>query len=329
MAEEQRGNLMSINVIFTGMYRDGPNLTDMTLLERVGKLKRNGISKIYWYTWKEQNKDVLENLKEIMHSHGVDVRIVSEPFPHVRGIQGRQRQIYNIKYALQDFEDKDIILKLRWDVDFNEKLLHNIQEENFLSNISNGLIDNKVWTGFYSIQEMFSPADTSFCGYKRDLDRLINFDYKIHGVSSNNYISHDCMMLMPSLLSLDEEVCNIIKLEKPEPNSLMFKESDLHCDARIRAWAFSYYLLYKYFKTGPLGSCYFKRGDQSRWPYSFVDYNTFLDNYYTVTRQELRTGLYPKYRVYDDVFIKRLVEGYFSDHFSDKICETLHREYNL
>ena len=108
MAEEQRGNLMSINVIFTGMYRDGPNLTDMTLLERVGKLKRNGISKIYWYTWKEQNKDVLENLKEIMHSHDVVVRLVSEPFPHVRGIQGRQRQIYNIKYALQDFEDKDM-----------------------------------------------------------------------------------------------------------------------------------------------------------------------------------------------------------------------------
>ena len=122
-----------------------------------------------------------------------------------------------------DFDDDDIILKLRWDLDFTPQLLQNIANPNFFDRVENGAIKNKVWTGFYSVQELFSPADVSFAGFKKDLDKLINFDFKINGVSSNNYISHDGMMLMPYLISLNEEISQLIKYDEPIPNGLMYE----------------------------------------------------------------------------------------------------------
>ena len=133
------------------------------------------------------------------------------------------------------------------------------------------------------------------------------------------------MMLMPYFISKDKKVCNIIKQPTPDTSSLMFKMSHVENKDYIYAWAYSYYLLHKYFKTGPLGTCYFKRGDMSRWPYSFVDYDRFLYNYKTVVGTEPKIGLYPRYRVYDDIFISRLIKGQFNDSFANQICDTINK----
>ena len=317
---------MSVNVVFTGMYRNDDGITNLSLQERIKYIKSNNIDNIYWYTWKEQDQSKLQKISGELKEFGIDTIQISEPFPHVsRGIDGRQRQIYNIKTALKDFNDRDIILKLRWDIDFNEELVRNIQRKSFFDTIDNGVIGNKIWTGFYSIQEMFSPADTSFAGYVGDLDKIINFQFQIDGTSSNNYVSHDGMMLMPYFISKDKKVCNIIKQPTPDTSSLMFKMSHVENKDYIYAWAYSYYLLHKYFKTGPLGTCYFKRGDMSRWPYSFVDYDRFLYNYKTVVGTEPKLGLYPRYRVYDDIFISRLIKGQFNDSFANQICDTINK----
>ena len=64
-------------------------------------------------------------------------------------LSGRQRQIFNTEAALKNFSDDDIVFKTRWDVDINKEILENIQKENFFDKIENGIIDNKVWVGFY------------------------------------------------------------------------------------------------------------------------------------------------------------------------------------
>ena len=240
---------------------------------------------------------------------------------------GRQRQIYNFKSCLSDFDDNDIILKLRWDLDFTSKLIENVTNPNFFDAIKDGAIKNKVWTGFYSIQELFSPADVSFAGFKRDLDKIINFDFKINGVSSNNYISHDGMMLMPYLISLNEKVSKLIKSSEPMPNGLMYENHYQNMERWCDAWAYSYFLLHKYFKTGPLGTCYFKRGDMSRWPSSIVHYEFFQHNYDTMIGRAPKLGLYPRYRVYDDVFINRLISGYYQDEFAQNISTIINEKY--
>ena len=112
---------MSVNVVFTGMYRNDDGITNLSLQERIKYIKSNNIDNIYWYTWKEQDQSKLQKISGELKEFGIDTIQISEPFPHVsRGIDGRQRQIYNIKTALKDFNDRDIILKLRWDIDFNE-----------------------------------------------------------------------------------------------------------------------------------------------------------------------------------------------------------------
>jgi len=320
--------LTNISVVFTGLYRDGISYGNLSADKKIAMIRESGVKNIYWYTWVEQpdyNSFLLQ--KQQLQSKGVIVREINEPFPHVnRGIDGRQRQIYNIKTALKDFDDRDIVLKLRWDIDFNEELVQNIQRKNFFDTVENGAIRNKIWTGFYSIQEMFSPCDTSFAGYVGDLDKIINFQFEIDDASSDNYVSHDGMMLMPYLISKNKKVCNIIKQPTPNPSSLMFKMSHIENKDHIYAWAYSYYLLHKYFKTGPLGTCYFKRGDMSRWPYSFVDYDRFLYNKKTVVGLEPKLGLYPRYRVYDDVFIDKVVKGQFSDLFAERIYNAISQE---
>ena len=187
---------MSVNVVFTGVYRNSPNITNMSLQDRVDTIRRNGVNNIFWYTWKGQASKDIEKA-------GVTIREIDEPYPHIRGIEGRQRQIYNIKKALNDFDDNDIVLKLRWDLDFNDILIKNISKAGYFTKVKKGIIDNKVWTGFYSIVELFSPADKSFAGYKKDLDILINYQYSIGDIPANNYISHDGMMLMPRFIEND------------------------------------------------------------------------------------------------------------------------------
>ncbi len=301
-----------VNVVFTGLYRYNKNISNLTLEQRIKKIKDNGVNNIYWYVWKGHAKKEVEKL-------GVKVVEIDEPYTHIKGILGRQRQIYNVQAALQDFDDNDVVLKLRWDLDFNDALMQNICDLDYFDKVESGVIDNKVWTGFYSIQELFSPADKAFAGYKKDLNKLVNFQYIIDGASANNYISHDGMMLMAPLIEKNKEVCNLIKLQEPNPNSLMFTEEQYYDERYLDAWAFSYYLLHKYFKTGPLGSCFFKRGDIARWPMSFVNHNDFKNNYETIIGKAPKLGLYPRYRAYDDVFIEKLINGEFRDHFAQSL----------
>ena len=301
-----------VAAVFTGLYRHNDQITNLTLGQRLARLRKNGIEDIYWYVWEGHTNEELR-------SNGVKVIEIPEPYPHERGIAGRQRQIYNTEQALKDFSDDEIILKLRWDIDFNDALVQNVTTEGYFEGVQNGIIEHKVWSGFYSIQEMFSPADVSFAGYRKDLNTLINHEYKINEVSANNYISHDGMMLMPRFIEANTEVCDLIRLDAPDPWTLMYKEEHLQDPRYLNAWAYSYYVLHKYFKTGPLGSSYFKRGDQARWPFSFVDYNRFKYNYDTVTGLAPKEGLYPKYRVYDDIFIERLVTGAYKDPFGQAL----------
>lgn len=305
-----------VNVVFTGVYRYDARLTNLTLEQRIKRIKDSGVDNIFWYTWKGQGNKEIEKA-------GVKVVEIDEPYPHIRGISGRQRQIYNIKVALQDFHPDDIVLKLRWDLDFTKDLIDNLTNPDYLEKIDNGVIKNKIWTGFYSIRELFSPADKAFAGYQRDLNKLINFQYKIQGALSNNYISHDGMMLMPVFIEKNSKICNFIKLEKPNTESLVYEEWHQRDNEWLHAWAYSYYLFYKYFKTGPLGTCFFKRGDTARWPMSIVDYDRFEHNYDTMTGKATKLGLYPRYRVYDDLFIKKLVTGQFEDELGTKLHRTI------
>mgnify|MGYP003650750816 FL=1 len=301
-----------VNVVFTGLYRHSPSITNMSLSDRIRKIRDNGVDKIYWYVWAGHSNDEVRK-------HGVEVIEIEEPYPHSRGITGRQRQIYNIESCFKDFSDDDILLKLRWDIDFNDALIQNVSSPEYFEPIDSGLIGHKIWTGFYNIQELFSPSDISFAGYKKDLDTLINHEYSIDGISANNYISHDGMMLMPRFIEKNKKLCDNIRLVEPDPWALMFKEEHVADEEYLSAWAFSYYIFYKYFKTGPLGSSYFKRGDQARWPFSIVDYNNFRHNYDTITGKAPKLGLYPRYRVYDDIFVQRVVGGEYRDDFGKAI----------
>ena len=311
-----------VSAVFTGLYRHDKSITNMTLHDRLSLLRDNGISDIYWYVWKGHAVKDIEN-------HGVSVVEIEEPFEHKKGIAGRQRQIYNVKKSLQDFSDEEVILKLRWDLDFNKALIKNITNEKYFDDIKGGFLTNKIWTGFYSIQELFSPADKAFAGYRRDLNKLVNFQYEINKISADNYISHDGMMLMSPLIQQNKQVCDLIFSKTPDPWGLMFKENHCLDEKYVYAWSYSYYLLHRYFKTGPLGSCYFKRGDLCRWPLSFVNYNDFGNNYDTITGKVPKQGVYPRYRVYDDIFIKRLINGDYRDDFAQKIYHCIKENKNV
>tara|TARA_R100000234_G_scaffold39845_1_gene23821 strand:+ start:14132 stop:15073 length:942 start_codon:yes stop_codon:yes gene_type:complete len=311
---------MSSKVVFTGLYRHNHGITNLSLADRINLIRDNGIDEIYWYVWEGYVDPEVAN-------QDINIVEIPEPFPHTRGVMGRQRQIFNFKKCLSDFKDDDIILKLRWDLDFNKKLIQNIKDPSFFDKVENGVLGNKIWTGFYSIRELFSPADLTFAGFKRDLDKAINFDYKIDGEPANNYISHDGMMLMPFLLSQNKEVCSLIKAEKPDPDGLSYERHFENIDQYCDAWAYSYFLFYKYFKTGPIGTCFFKRGDLARWPHSIVDYNRFLHNYDTMVGRAPKLGMYSRYRVYDDYFVSSLVKGNYNDPFANKISKIINKKY--
>ena len=307
---------MKLNAVYTGLYRPGAHFTNTSLEKKISMLHDAGFN-IHWFTWKGcANKEV--------SSLGVNIVEIEEPFPHIRAtVQGRQRQIYNIKQSLKYFLDDEVILKLRWDLDFNDELLHNIKNKTYFEKIENGIIENKIWVSFYSIQELFSVSDQCYAGYKKDLNHLINFDYKIENIPADNYISHDGMTLMPKFIEKNKNISNLLQLDAPNPWSLMFKEDHLNNSLYLYAWAYNYYIFLKYFKTGPFGTCFFKRADSTRWPHSIVNYNNFLYNYETVIGKKKNTGPYPKYRVYDDIFINRLVSGFYDDSFSESLYKII------
>ena len=309
--------MVKCHALFTGLFRDSPEHTNIPAPEKVKMLHEAGIQ-VHWYTWKG-------HLPKEALSLNINIVEIDEPqgMPHSKSVTGRQRQILNVKTGLQDIPNEDIILKTRWDLDFNETTIKNITDKSFFDPIKNGIIKNKVWTGFYSIQELFSPSDQMYAGYQRDLNKLIQYKHTINGIPSDHYIAHDGMQLMPVLLEENEEVCKIIKSKEIDPWSLMFKGFHANDKSFITAWAYSYYLLNKYFKTGPQGTCYLKRGDGSRWPGAIVDYEKFYKNYKTVISNEGRLCGYPRYRVYDDIFVRRLVNGEYTDKFADSIASKI------
>jgi len=309
--------MVKFHALFTGLFRDGETATNIPAKEKIRLLKEEGVQ-AHWYTW----KGCVTKEASLLDINIVEIEEPKDK-PHSKSIIGRQRQILNVKAGLEGIPEEDIVLKTRWDMDFNQKTIENIKSKNFFEPIKNGEINNKIWTGFYSVQELFSPADQMYAGYQKDLNKLIQYEYIIKGVSSDNYISHDGMQLMPTLIANNEEVCKTIKLKEPDPWSLMFKESHVKDKRYISAWAYSYYLLNKYFKTGPQGTCYFKRGDGVKWPGAIVDYEKFYENYKTVISNEGRLCGYPRYRVYDDIFVRRLVNGEYTDKFADSIASKI------
>ena len=309
--------MVKFHALFTGLFRDGETDTNIPAKEKIRLLKEEGVQ-AHWYTW----KGCVTKEASLLDINIVEIEEPKDK-PHSKSIIGRQRQILNVKAGLEGIPEEDIVLKTRWDMDFNQKTIENIKSKNFFEPIKNGEINSKIWTGFYSVQELFSPADQMYAGYQKDLNKLIQYEYIIKGVSSDNYISHDGMQLMPTLIANNEEVCKTIKLKEPDPWSLMFKESHVKDKRYISAWAYSYYLLNKYFKTGPQGTCYFKRGDGVKWPGAIVDYEKFYENYKTVISNEGRLCGYPRYRVYDDIFVRRLVNGEYTDKFADSIASKI------
>ena len=309
--------MVKFHALFTGLFRDGETDTNIPAKEKIRLLKEEGVQ-AHWYTW----KGCVTKEASLLDINIVEIEEPKDK-PHSKSIIGRQRQILKVKAGLEGIPEEDIVLKTRWDMDFNQKTIENIKSKNFFEPIKNGEINNKIWTGFYSVQELFSPADQMYAGYQKDLNKLIQYEYIIKGVSSDNYISHDGMQLMPTLIANNEEVCKTIKLKEPDPWSLMFKESHVKDKRYISAWAYSYYLLNKYFKTGPQGTCYFKRGDGVKWPGAIVDYEKFYENYKTVISNEGRLCGYPRYRVYDDIFVRRLVNGEYTDKFADSIASKI------
>jgi len=315
--------MVRYHALFTGLFRNEPLHVNVSAQEKVDLLKQNSID-VHWYTWKgyvtEESKKLDINIVEIDEP---------ENMSHSKSVIGRQRQILNVKKGLSQIPEQDIVLKSRWDLDFNETTIANLTNKNFFEPVENGLINNKVWIAFYSIQEMFSVSDQMYAGYQKDLNKLINYRYKIKDISADNYIAHDGMQLMPVLIGNNAKVCDIIKSDTVDPWSLMFKQSHVKQKKYITAWAYSYSLINKYFKTGPKGTSFFKRGDQSRWPGAIVDYEKFYENYITVFSSKGRLCSYPRYRVYDDIFIKRLINGEYEDEFATSIYnEIKERRWN-
>ena len=187
--------MVKCHALFTGLFRDGDRYTNVPAAEKIRLLKEKEIE-VHWYTWKGYVTE---------EAAALDINIVEieEPkdMPHSKSITGRQRQILNVKTGLESIPEEDIVLKTRWDVDFNQTTIENITDKNFFEPIKNGMVGNKIWTGFYSIQELFSVSDQMYAGYQRDLNKLIQYKRTIKGVSSDNYISHDGMQLMPTLIA--------------------------------------------------------------------------------------------------------------------------------
>mgnify|MGYP003116591434 CR=1 FL=1 len=313
--------------LFTGLLRTSKRDVNQTLQEKIDLLKKYDI-KIFFFSWKD---DLSKEDCDKITNAGVNLRLLNAPIDdngnvmrHVsKSIIGRQRQIYMAQKGIEIFDDDCKVLKLRWDIDFNEELLRNFTNDTYLEPIPNGMLKNKVWVSFFSIQELYSVSDQCYFGYKKDLEKIINFNYKINGVSANNFISHDGMHLMPAFIAKNQELCNLLKLDEPDIYSLMFKKDHLNCEHYIKAWAYSYYIYDKYFKTGPLGTCFFKKGDIHRWPFAIVDYDSFYENYESVISTKGRLNRLPRYRVYDDIFVKKLVNGHYNDTFAQSIYNTI------
>ena len=54
-----------------------------------------------------------------------------------------------------------------------------------------------------------------------------------------------------------------------------------------------------------------------------MDYEKFYENYKTVISNEGRICNYPRYRVYDDIFVRRLVKGEYTDKFAESIASEI------
>jgi len=314
--------------LFTGLLRTSGKDVNQTIQEKINLLKKYDIE-TFFFSWKDDLPK--EDCNKITQK-GVNLCLLDSPtdddgntMHHVgKSIIGRQRQIFMAQKGIQSFDANSKILKLRWDLDFSEELLKNFVSDTYLEPISDGMLKNKVWVSFFSIQELYSVSDQCYFGHKEDLEKIVQFNYKIDNAPANNFISHDGMHLMPTFIAKNQELRDLLKLDKPDIHSLMFKEEHLQSEYYLKAWAYSYYIYNKYFKTGPLGTAFFKKGDTSRWPHAIVDYDNFYKNYETVisAKGRLKNHL-PRYRVYDDIFIKRLISGYYKDNFAQSIYNAI------
>ncbi len=61
-----------VNVVFTGLHRYSPDITNMTVLQRIKKIRDSGIDSIYWYVWKGHAVDEIRK-------HGVKIVEIEEP----------------------------------------------------------------------------------------------------------------------------------------------------------------------------------------------------------------------------------------------------------
>jgi len=309
--------------LFTGLLRVSKATTNQTIEEKIALLKKYGIE-IFFFSWKN---DLPEDDYRLITQQDVNVQLLDSPVDDNgnvmhhkdKSIIGRQRQIYMAQKGVECLEDNSRILKLRWDLYFNEELLKNFVDDTYLDPISHGILSAKIWVSFFSIQELLSVSDQCYFGFKEDLEKLIKFNYKLNNISANNFISHDGMHLMPIFVAQNQELQDLIRTNKPDPHSLMFKKEHLYSEPYLRAWAYTYYIYNKYFKTGPLGTAFFKKGDTARWPSAIVDYDGFYKNYETVISTKGRLNHLPRYRVYDDVFVKKLVAGHYRDDFAQSI----------
>ena len=159
--------MVKFHALFTGLFRDGETDTNIPAKEKIRLLKEEGVQ-AHWYTW----KGCVTKEASLLDINIVEIEEPKDK-PHSKSIIGRQRQILNVKAGLEGIPEEDIVLKTRWDMDFNQKTIENIKSKNFFEPIKNGEINNKIWTGFYSVQELFSPADQMYAGYQKDLNKLI------------------------------------------------------------------------------------------------------------------------------------------------------------
>ena len=108
--------------VFTGVYR---NCEGQSLDEKLNMLNKHGLE-THFFSWVD---DLSPTDAQMLRGKGVHVHQYDPPFPHVRGIPGRRRQGFLARKAVDHFSGNPRLLKLRWDVKFNEELLENVNKD--------------------------------------------------------------------------------------------------------------------------------------------------------------------------------------------------------
>ncbi|MDB2389801.1 hypothetical protein N9X12_01060 [Alphaproteobacteria bacterium] len=163
-----------VNVVFaSGLIR-----TPYRFMHSVIDFYRNKrVSKIVLSVWIGEI-DKYQGLREFLTEHKVVIIETEEPNEVTTGFINHQ--MVSLEKSLGLFNDNDLIFKTRCDLyidpEFFDKLIKNADIWSHIQYKDYSIFKNKIWVMYYELTKPFYLGDECFCGKKRDVNLLINYN---------------------------------------------------------------------------------------------------------------------------------------------------------